>query len=82
MIIFIFLKKGRMSSSSNDEVYEVFEEMVDQQIDDFIDSVLTKEPKRRAYIEEIGNKDTINYGRITSVKILHTHTTCLGGVFE
>uniref|UniRef100_A0A0D3CAL4 Mediator complex subunit 15 KIX domain-containing protein n=1 Tax=Brassica oleracea var. oleracea TaxID=109376 RepID=A0A0D3CAL4_BRAOL len=40
-----------MSSSSNDEVYEVFEEMVDQQIDDFIDSVLTKEPKRRAYIE-------------------------------
>ncbi|XP_048633064.1 uncharacterized protein LOC125607234 [Brassica napus] len=40
-----------MSSSSNDEVYEVFEEMVDQQIDDFIDSVLTKEPKRRVYIE-------------------------------
>uniref|UniRef100_A0A0D3BZX8 Nuclease HARBI1 n=1 Tax=Brassica oleracea var. oleracea TaxID=109376 RepID=A0A0D3BZX8_BRAOL len=40
-----------MSSSSNDEVYEVFEEMVDQQIDDFIDSVIANDPKRRVYIE-------------------------------
>ena len=46
-----FLNKGRMSSSSNDEVYEVFEEMVDQQIDDFIDSVIANDPKRRVYIE-------------------------------
>ncbi|XP_048617356.1 uncharacterized protein LOC125589123 [Brassica napus] len=40
-----------MSSSSNDEVYEVFEEMVDEQIDDFMDSVIANNPKRRGYIE-------------------------------
>ncbi|XP_048613541.1 uncharacterized protein LOC125587329 [Brassica napus] len=45
-----------MSSSSNDEVYEVFEEMVDQQIDDFIDSVIANDPKRRVYIERDGEQ--------------------------
>uniref|UniRef100_A0A0D3ARJ4 DDE Tnp4 domain-containing protein n=1 Tax=Brassica oleracea var. oleracea TaxID=109376 RepID=A0A0D3ARJ4_BRAOL len=47
-----------MSTNSDDEVYGVFEEMVDQQIDDYIESALTKQPKTRVYIErdrEVGH---------------------------
>ena len=47
-----------MSSNSDDEIYGVFEEMVDQQIDDYIESALTKQPKTRVYIErdrEVGH---------------------------
>ncbi|KAL0824513.1 hypothetical protein Bca101_048190 [Brassica carinata] len=47
-----------MSTNSDDEIYGVFEEMVDQQIDDYIESALTKQPKTRVYIErdrEVGH---------------------------
>ena len=82
------------SSSQNnlDEAFDdAFDEVFDQHFDEAFESFTLhgdqeerrkKKEKNGLISKDIGNKDTISYGTIISMIILHTHRKCLGGVFE